>query len=170
MGPFYDVKTFDLPLKFIIWTCDTYFSFFAIFWQKNFFFWSSNIHTLCIHIFHTYFFKSSECQVCEVILAQPLIFPSKFKERYDLPYFSFTYFFFYSTLNINHTFRDIHQKIIILRIFFKNNFLSRTGWNLKYFLYNIFSSVTLIHILFLYIVFLKIKKSKFRCSRVGWRW
>lgn len=123
------------------------------------------VYIYCIHIFLTL-----QNAKYEVILAQPLIFPSKFKERYDLPYFSFTYFFFYSTLNINHTFRDIHQKIIILRIFFKNNFLSRTGWNLKYFLYNIFSSVTLIHILFLYIVFLKIKKSKFRCSRVGWRW
>ena len=126
------------------------------------------VYIYCIHIFLN--FQNAKY---EVILAQPLIFPSKFKERYDLPYFSFTYFFFYSTLNINHTFRDIHQKIIILRIFFKNNFLSRTdplGWNLKYFLYNIFSSVTLIHILFLYIVFLKIKKSKFRCSRVGWRW
>ena len=127
------------------------------------------VYIYCIHIFLN--FQNAKY---EVILAQPLIFPSKYKERYDLPYFSFTYFFFYSTLNINlHTFRDIHQKIIILRIFFKNNFLSRTdplGWNLKYFLYNIFSSVTLIHILFLYIVFLKIKKSKFRCSRVGWRW
>ena len=123
------------------------------------------VYIYCIHIF-----SNLQNAKYEVILAQPLIFPSKFKERYDLPYFSFTYFFFYSTLNINHTFRDIHQKIIILRIFFKNNFLSRTGWNLKYFLYNIFSSVTLIHILFLYIVFLKIKKSKFRCSRVGWRW
>ena len=126
------------------------------------------VYIYCIHIF-----LNLQNAKYEVILAQPLIFPSKYKERYDLPYFSFTYFFFYSTLNINHTFRDIHQKIIILRIFFKNNFLSRTdplGWNLKYFLYNIFSSVTLIHILFLYIVFLKIKKSKFRCSRVGWRW
>ena len=126
------------------------------------------VYIYCIHIFLTL-----QNAKYEVILAQPLIFPSKFKKRYDLPNFSFTYFFFYSTLNINHTFRDIHQKIIILRIFFKNNFLSRTdplGWNLKYFLYNIFSSVTLIHILFLYIVFLKIKKSKFRCSRVGWRW
>ena len=162
MGPFYDVKTFDLPLKFIIWTCDTYFSFFAISWQKISFFWSSNIHTLCIHILHTYFFEFSECQV-EVILAQPLIFPSKFKKRYDLPNFSFTYFFFYSTLNINHTFRDIHQKMIILRIFFKNNFLSRTdplGWNLKYFLYNIFSSVTLIHILFFIYSFFKNQKIK----------
>ena len=117
------------------------------------------VYIYCIHIFLTL-----QNAKYEVILAQPLIFPSKFKERYDLPYFSFTYFFFYSTLNINlHTFRDIHQKIIILRIFFKNNFLSRTdplGWNLKYFLYNIFSSVTLIHILFFIYSFFKNQKIK----------
>ena len=151
----------------------THISHFLPFFGRKFLSFEVVIFIFYVSIYCIHIFLNLQNAKYEVILAQPLIFPSKFKERYDLPYFSFTYFFFYSTLNINHTFRDIHQKIIILRIFFKNNFLSRTdplGWNLKYFLYNIFSSVTLIHILFLYIVFLKIKKSKFRCSRVGWRW